>query len=109
MPPLEVLESLQPTLVRTGYGDNMIMGFEVDLTREGKIPELMMRTNAPKPSEGQEFDISSRSFDSSFPAFITAGDISEDGTQIILRGKEGKNIPSFDGFKISSFLLFSCN
>ena len=67
LPPLEVLESLQPTFVRTGYGESMIMGFEVHLTREGKIPELMMRTNVPKLSEGQEYDISSRSFDSSFP------------------------------------------
>merc|ERR1719167_2009479 len=48
----------------------------------------MMRTNVPKSSEGLEFDISSRSFDSSFPAFITAGDISVDGSQVILRGKE---------------------
>merc|ERR1712060_498215 len=49
---------------------------------------LAMRTNEPESSEGHESEISSRSFDSSFPAFITAGDISEDGTQIILRGKE---------------------
>ena len=55
----------------------------------------------PNPQKGMKFDISSRSFDSSFPAFITAGDISEDGTQIILRGKEGKNIPSCDRFKVS--------
>ena len=105
MPPQDELELWQPQLVRTGYGDNMIMGFEVDLTREGKIPEVMMRAmriNGPESSEGHEFDISSRSFDSSFPAFITAGDISEDGTQIILRGKDGKNIPSFDIFEIFS-------
>ena len=94
VPPVEELELWQPKLVRTGYGDSMIMGIEVNLTREGKIPELMMRTNVPKSSEGHEFDISSRSFDSSFPAFITAGDISEDGSQIILRGKEGNNILS---------------
>ena len=105
MPPQEALELRQPQLVRTGYGDNMIMGFEVDLTREGKIPELMMRamhTNGPESSERHEFDITSRSFESSFPAFITAGDISEDGTQIILRGKDGKNIPSCDRFKTFS-------
>ena len=100
MPPLEVLELWQPKLVRTGYGDSMIMGYEVDLSREGKIPELMMRTNGPKSSEGLEFDISSRSFDISFPAFITAGDISVDGSQVILRGKEGKNILSCEGFKV---------
>ena len=94
VPPVEELELWQPKLVRTGYGDSMLMGIEVNLTREGKIPELMMRTNVPKSSEGLEFDISSRSFDSSFPAFITAGDISEDGSQIILRGKERNNILS---------------
>ena len=37
-----------------------------------------------------------------FHNLFSAGDISEDGTQIILRGKEGKNIPSCDGFKIFS-------
>ena len=51
----------------------------------------MMRINGRKSSEMLEFDITNRSFDSSLPAFITAGDISEDGSLIILRGKEGKN------------------
>ena len=91
MPPPDVLEMRKPKLVRNGDGDNMIMGIEVDLTREGKIPEPMMRINGRKSSEMLEFDITNRSFDSSFPAFITAGDISEDGSLIILRGKEGKN------------------
>ena len=31
-----------------------------------------------------------------FQHLFTAGDISEDGTQIILRGKEHNNIPSCD-------------
>ena len=50
---------------------------KVELQLIGKIPAQM-------------------SFGSSFPEFITAGDISEDGTQIILRGKEHNNIPSCD-------------
>ena len=54
---------------------------KVELQLIGKIPAQM-------------------SFGSSFPEFITAGDISEDGTQIILRGKEGKNILSCEGFKV---------
>ena len=86
-----MLEMRLPKLVRNGDGDNMIVGIEVDLTREGIIPEPMMRINGRKSSEMLEFDITSRLFDSSLPAFITAGDISEDGSLIILRGKEGKN------------------
>ena len=92
MPPPDV----QSKLVRNGYGDNMIMGIEFDLTREGKIPEPMMHIKGHKSSEELEFDITRRSFDSSFPAFITAGDISEDGSVIILRGTEGKNVLSFE-------------
>ena len=54
---------------------------EVELQLVGKIPAMM-------------------SFGSSFPEFITAGDISEDGSLIILRGKEGKYILICEGLKV---------
>ena len=62
----------------------MILGIEVELQRVGKIP-------APKTLFTTEH-VSSEGFDESFLAFITADDISKDGTQILLRGKHGNNI-----------------
>ena len=60
----------------------MTLGIEVELKRVGNIPDSKsIFTNGHKSSE---------EFDYSFPAYITAGDISKDGTQILLRGKEGK-------------------
>ena len=70
--------------MRSGKGNKMIMGIEVQLQRVGKIP-------APKTLFTTEH-VSSERFDESFPAFMTAGDISKDGTQILLRGKHGNNI-----------------
>ena len=59
----------------------MILGIEVDLRRVGNIPAA----NEIQRNENMDAQV----FDYSFPAFITAGDISDDGTQIILRGKDG--------------------
>ena len=76
-------QSRKPKLVKSGDGNDMILGIEVELKRVGEIPEPMVFTNGHKSSE---------EFDKSFPTFITAGDISKDGSQIILRGKDGMNI-----------------
>ena len=79
-------QSRKPKLVRSGDGNGMILGIEVELKRVGEIPEPMVFTNGHKSSE---------EFDKSFPTFITAGDISKDGSQIILRGKDGMNIMGY--------------
>ena len=77
-------DSTEPKQQRSGFENDTIMAIEVPLRRVGKIPAPnTMFTNGHMYSEV---------FDDSFPAFITAGDISEDGTQIILRGKDGKNL-----------------
>ena len=61
---------------------------EVELQLIGKIPALM-------------------SFGSSFPEFITAGDISEDGSLIILRGKEGKYIWFVKDLRFKVYVFFT--
>ena len=63
------------------------MGIEVELRRVGKIP-------APKKAIFTNGHKSSEEFDDSFPVYITAGDISKDGSKIVLRGKDGEIIIS---------------
>ena len=83
-------QSKKPKIVRSGEKNKTILGIEVELKRVGKIlaPKAAIFTNGHKSSE---------EFDDSFPVFITAGDISKDGSKIVLRGKDGKsNICSMD-------------
>ena len=80
-------QSRKPKIVRSGEKNKTILGIEVELRRVGKIP-------APKKAIFTNGHKSSEEFDDSFPVYITAGDISKDGSKIVLRGKDGEIIIS---------------